>query len=167
MRQVRKVRMLACIPALCFGAAFLPVALLPLVQRLPGTSRKLVTLLVGLAFWGFLIAGIAATGRVRQKLYPIRTRLKREGRLPERQRAGLLCFSREKSHLAVYGLFALCLILLLLDAGLHFLPEAAALPVIALSMFLIALHGVIDGENYKTAKALKERLEDGRNDRNQ
>lgn len=145
----------------CFGVSFFSLSFAPLALREEGTAGRLFALILGILFWAFLILGFLAVSRANRCFYAARRSLAAEGKRVRQKFPGILSFSREPSHLALYGLILCGLALLLADAFRVIQFGNWMFPIISVTLFAIALHSVVDGRNYKTLQLLQERREDG------
>jgi membrane protease YdiL (CAAX protease family) len=158
MKKYKEYYCAVFIPLLYFGIAFFPIGLIPFAADTSGKTEKILSYIIAFVFWVFLVMGIIAVAGTKQKLYPIRRSLERRGVKLRQDRAGIFTFSSEKPNLAVYTICTLGAVLIVLDIIFNFIPSKLMFPIISITAFSIALHGVIDGRNYKTIRCLERDL---------
>ena len=155
----RKYARAVFLPLLFYGISFLSLALIPFVNRIPLQGRRAAQIALALVFWGFLAGGVYFTVRMKSALAPLRRSMEAKGKKLPRTRPGLFCFSSEPKHLAVYGVAVIGLILLAADLLGAPLPDALIFPVLAVTLFCVALHGVIDGNSFRILRLYDRYLE--------
>ena len=146
---------------ICFGVSFFSLSLVPLAFRTQGEAGKILGIVIGAVFWLFLIFGFLSISGANRTMIPVRRKLAAEGKRIRQRYPGVLSFSRKPEHLAIYGVILCGLILLLADAVHAVSFGDWMFPILSGTLFSTALHGVVDGRNYKTLQLLQERREDG------
>lgn len=147
-------------PILFFGIAIAALGLIPFISNIPGTLGTVISYAAAALFWGFLIAGITSISSSRRKLYPVRKRLSCYGMNHHKGKPGIISFSAETKHLAVYAVCIVGLLLCIADIVFDILPMWLLSLSICASLLAFVAHCVVDGNNYITLKLLERILEE-------
>lgn len=154
--MVKKFDRLFLIMAAAFAVSAGVLAFIPLIELMPERLGNVASIIVGTLFWIGLICGVGLTVKlsfmrksVEEKIPAIKSRMKRI--LP-----GVISFDRRPEHLAVYGIFAVSFILIIVDAIFGGITRYLMFPVVTVAYLSFVAHCVIDGKNFKVYRVLKK-----------
>lgn len=143
-----------------FAVSSVSIACIPLTDNFSERISTIVAYVIGALFWIGLISGILLSGYTKSVLYRPRKFFQSHHMLHRQRYSGILSFDLTVPKIALYAVCALGLILIICDFILRFIPGIVMFPIIAITIFAIELHGIVDGINYKTYKLLKEGIKD-------
>ncbi len=154
--MVKKFDRLFLIMVVSFATSAGVLAFIPLIDLLPDKLGKILSIVIGALFWIGLICAIVMNVRlssmrrnVEEKIPAIKSRMKR--RLP-----GVIAFEKSLDHLAIYGIFAISFILIIVDTIFGCMTRYLMFPVVTLAYLSFVAHCVIDGKNFKVYRVLKK-----------
>lgn len=140
-----------------FGVACVSICVLSLFPLLSMRAQNIISYGVAIIFWIGMIAGCICLIR----LELLRKELKGNKKKRRWRPPGIVAFSVDKPHMALYGGIFLGLTLIVSDLVEHWISSYIMYPIIAATLFLFIIHCIIDGKNYRTYKFLKEGANDG------
>lgn len=152
-----KPRLLA--ELICFGISALAICAVPLTNG----SKSADTVIVAVLFWVSLAAGIVCARLAAVMAAHIQRKLHSSDRAKRRELPGIISFSGQKGHIAIYAVFAVGLVVVTADLILgQTLPKLFVSFMIALTYYFFVLHCVLDGKCYKVYITAKEVLDNGK-----
>lgn len=143
-----------------FAVSSVSIACIPLTENFPEEISTVAAYVIGALFWIGLISGIVLSGYTKSALSKPRKYFQSHHTLPRQRHSGMLSFDFTVHKIILYVVCALGLILFLCDFIFRLFPEIVMFPIIAITIFAIEFHGIVDGINYKTYKLLKEGIKD-------
>lgn len=143
-----------------FAVSSLSIAFIPLTEHLPKKTSTIISYVIGALFWIGLITGIVLSTYLKSALYRPRKYFQSYHVLYRQRCFGILSFELTLPKIALYAVCVMGLIIILCDFIFRFVPGIGMFPIIAITIYAIEVHGIVDGINYKTYKLLKEGVED-------
>ena len=157
--DIRPYRRTVLRPLVFFGVSCFSILLIPLAARASGTASAVLGMILSGVFWGFMILGFTAVARTERELYPLRKKLRAKGLRVKQKMPGLFTLNFDRPRSLLYLGILIGLVLSISDILLDYIPETMMLLILSLTMFALAVHGVIDGRNYKTVLLFASSLE--------
>ena len=155
--MVKKFDRAFLIMAACYAVSAVVLAFIPILDLLPKAVGNVASIAIGAIFWIGLIGGIVMTVKlssmrksVEEKIPAIKSRM-------QKKFPGVINFDLNKiEHLVVYGIFAVCITLFIVDMIFSCITKYVMFPVITLMYLSFVAHCVIDGKNFKVYRVLKK-----------
>ena len=138
-----------------FCSAF-SIALIPWIDQLPETAGRIISYIVAAIFWLGLILGIVFTVIMNMNMKMVRGKMYEKGSLKRPKYPGILQFSADPVHIAIYAVMAVGILISILDLIKGFMPSKLMFFILFLTYDAIVLHGIVDGKNYKVYRIMKE-----------
>lgn len=154
--KAKRIRWLYIITLISFLLSALSIVLIPIIDIVPETQKKVCTICIAAVFWGGLIAGIVFTVLTCLKIKPIRRGLCRKGRLKPIKAPGVVRFGKEPFRIVLYAVMIICIAAAATDLFFHWLPPVGLFIILALAYIAFAAHCIIDGKNFNTYQFIKE-----------
>lgn len=133
----------------------LSLSLIPLSNGFEEGESHVLAYIIGVVFWlGFLIM-LLSSHITKKKLARYREKLIANERM-QKQRVGIISFSKSWKMWILYGLVLIGIVLLLTDIVIGWLPEWVTLPLLSLTLAAFEIHCILDGKNFKTYQIIKE-----------
>lgn len=154
-KQANKSRIFLMMTVVSYAVSCFSLSFIPLIDS-QGESiqRRAGNIIAGL-FWAGLAAGIAldllANREIRRNSNRDKKELLGQHRLP-----GIFTFSRDSKHLVIYGILLVGISVMVSDMIWGWVAGYIIFPVISLTLFLFAVHCIIDGKYYKSYVSMKE-----------
>lgn len=136
-----------------FCSAF-SLSFIPWLNKLPENSQHTLANVIAAVFWLGLILGIVFTFVMNSKMRKARAKAYSAKKTKRQKHPGIFSFSSQPLHLAVYVGIGAGILISVADLIRTFVPTRIMFIVISATYFLIVVHAVIDGKNFKICKIL-------------
>ena len=137
------------------------LGLIPFVQVLPDKLESITNYIVAALFYLGLIVGFFAIKNAKSRMYRWRRRLMAERKFQKQRFPGIITFSADIKHIVLYAVCVLGILVMVSDMIFHYISEYIMFPILSIVFFTFTLHCIVDGENYKLFKAIKEGMDKG------
>lgn len=139
----------------------LSLGLIPFVQFLPDKLESITNYIVAAFFYLGLIVGFFAIRNAKIRMYRWRRRLMAERQFKKQRFPGIITFSTDIMYILLYAICVLGILVMVSDMFFHHISEYIMFPILSVVLFAFTLHCIVDGENYKLFKAIKEGMDKG------
>jgi Arc/MetJ-type ribon-helix-helix transcriptional regulator len=95
------------------------------------------------------------------RMYRWRRNLMAEGKYEKQRFPGIITFSADINHMILYVVCVLGILVMISDVIFHYISEYIMFPILSIIFLAFAIHCIVDGENYKLFKAIKEGMDKG------
>lgn len=160
-RTIETIRLPFVVGFSSFIVSSVSLGLIPFVQFLPDKLEGITNYIVAALFYLGLIVGFFAVRNARGRMYRWRRRLMAERQFKKQRFPGIITFSTDIKHIVLYAICALGILVMVSDMFLHYISEYIMFPILSVVLFTFTLHCIVDGENYKLFKAIKEGMDKG------
>jgi len=154
-KQDNKSKVLLLITVILFAVSFFSLSLIPFTDGLEEETQRMVSNIIAVLFYLGLIAGVVfdilANRQIRNSSKKTAKEILEKQKLP-----GVISFSTDKKNLILYGVLAIGIVIMISDIILNWVESYIMFPIISLTLFLFAVHCIIDGKNYKIYVKTKE-----------
>ena len=137
-----------------FCSAF-SLSIIPWLKWLPESGQQVLAYVIASVFWLGMILGFVFTGIMNSKMRRARAKVYSAKKFKRQRLPGILTFSSEPARLAIYFGIGAGLILSVADLMKTFIPTRIMFFIISVTYFLIVLHAVVDGKNYRIYKIIE------------
>ncbi|MCR5460143.1 MAG: hypothetical protein K6F51_09625 [Acetatifactor sp.] len=137
-----------------FCSAF-SLSFIPWINRFPENVETNLGYCIASIFWLGLILGLIMVGVMNGKMRRARAKVYSSKKMKRPTRPGMFTFSKEPWKLVIYFIIGTGIILSIADLIKTFIPTKIMFPIISVTYFAIALHGMVDGKNFKVYQKLK------------
>ncbi len=140
---------------ICYGISALAVFLANFVDIANDKQNSVLIIALGVLFWLGLIVGwfiYRSTSRIKVQA---RTMFM-SGKYKPQKYCGIITFRKKLTHIALYTVIAVGIVLVFCEIILGFIPNEYLLFIIAVTYYAVLLHCVIDGENYNKYLFIKD-----------
>lgn len=141
-----------------FSLSFVPV-----VDRLEQTAGNVTKIIIGILFWLGFIVGLILTIVGKKIFVQDKRRLVSSGKYKRQRLPGMFYMRKNILSFIVYAMFFIGLIFIVSDVLFNYIPQYIMFPIISIVLFSFILHCVIDGENFKIYKKIKDGTDNGDN----
>ena len=147
-KQMNKSKTFLLITVILFAVSFFSLSLIPLTESFDEDKQRLISNIIAVMFYLGLIGGIVFDCLANRQIRSCNKKTAKE--ILEKQKLpGAITFSTDKKNLIVYAVLIIGIILMVSDIFLNWVATYIMFPVISLTLFLFAVHCIIDGKNYK------------------
>ena len=144
-----------------FIVSSVSLGVIPFVQFLPDRLEKITNYIVAALFYLGLIIGGFAIKNAKIRMYRWRRRLIAERQFKKQRFPGIITFSADIKHIALYVICVLGILVMVSDMIFHYISEYIMFPILSVVLFSFIMHCIVDGENYKLFKVIKEGMDKG------
>lgn len=157
---LRRAGMTIIITFVAAAVACLSLSLIPLFAQVDNGRINIASYIIASLFWGGFLISFIASCFTKKTLCKYQEHLISKGYVIERQRIGIVSFSRDHRMYIVYGTTIIGVLLMVSDIIVQYAPEAVMFPIVSITLLSFATHCIIDGKNYKAYKKIKEIIND-------
>lgn len=160
-RTIEMIKQPFLVGFISFIVSSVSLGIIPFVQFLPDKLEKITNYIVAALFYLGLIIGGFAIKNAKNRMYRWRRRLMAERQFKKQRLPGIITFSTDIKHIVLYAICVLGILVMVSDMFFHYISEYMMFPILSVVLFTFALHCIVDGENYKLFKAIKEGMDKG------
>lgn len=160
-RTIEMIKQPFLVGFISFIVSSVSLGIIPFVQFLPDKLEKITNYIVAALFYLGLIIGGFAIKNAKNRMYRWRRRLMAERQIKKQRLPGIITFSTDIKHIVLYTICVLGILVMVSDMFFHYISEYIMFPILSVVLFTFALHCIVDGENYKLFKAIKEGMDKG------
>lgn len=156
MKRNFKYKLPILATVICFFVSFFSLDFILLLNSLDEKTQKVVGYIIAAVFWLFLAAGIACVIWTKSSYILIRKKVTDLGLYKMQKYPGIITFSKDIPNIVIYVITGLGIVLSISDMIFNWISQYLMFPIISITLFLFVLHCIIDGENFKIYKIIKE-----------
>lgn len=160
-RTIKTIKLPFLVSLTSFIVSSASLGVIPFVQFIPDRLEKITNYIVAALFYLGLIVGGFAIKNAKNRMYRWRRRLISERQFKKQRFPGIITFSTDIKHIVLYVICVLGILVMVSDMIFHYISEYVMFPILSVVLFTFALHCIVDGENYKLFKAIKEGMDKG------
>lgn len=154
-KQADKSKIFLQITVVLYAVSFFSLSIIPFMDSLEEATQRIVSNIIAAMFYLGLIAGIVFDLLANREI--LRNSKGTARALLDRQKSpGIITFSADRKHLIIYGVLAIGIVIMVSDIIFSWVAGYIMFPIISLTLFLFAVHCIIDGKNYKIYMNMKK-----------
>ncbi len=161
VREIKRYRLYFVSVILSFFISSFSLSFVPIVDNLEQTAGNVTKIIIGILFWLGFVVGLILTIVGKKIFVEDKRRLISSGKYKRQRLPGMFCLRRNILSFIVYVIFFIGLIFIISDVLFSYIPQYIMFPIISIVLFSFILHCVIDGENFKIYKNIKDGTDNG------
>ncbi|MBQ6824654.1 MAG: hypothetical protein IJP27_08360 [Clostridia bacterium] len=157
-KSIQTIRLPFLVSFLGFVVSSVSLGIIPVIQLLPDKTESILNYIVAALFYLGLIVGGLAIKFAKEQMHRIRRRLLAEKQFEKQRFPGIITFSADRNHIILYAVCGAGILVAISDLVFHYISEFIMFPILSVILFAFTMHCIVDGENYKLFKKVKEGL---------
>lgn len=160
-RTIETIKMPFVVGFSSFIVSSVSLGLIPFVHFLPDKIESIINYMIAALFYLGLIVGFFAIRNAKGRMYRWRRSLITKKQFHKQRFPGIISFSADIKHIVLYVVCVLGILVMISDMIFHYVSEYIMFPILSVVLFTFTMHCIVDGENYKLFKAIKEGMDKG------
>lgn len=160
-RTIQAMRLPFRVSFISFIVSSASLGVIPFVQFLPDKLQNITNYIIAVLFYLGIIVGALAMKKAKVRMYRWRRNLMAERKYEKQRFPGIITFSTDIKHMVLYAVCVLGILVMISDVIFHYISEYIMFPILSIIFFAFTIHCIVDGENYKLFKAIKEGMDKG------
>lgn len=160
-RTIQAMRLPFRVSFISFIVSSASLGVIAFVQFLPDKLQNITNYIIAVLFYLGIIVGALAMKKAKARMYRWRRNLMAERKYEKQRFPGIITFSTDIKHMILYAVCVLGILVMISDVIFHYISEYIMFPILSIIFFAFTIHCIVDGENYKLFKAIKEGMDKG------
>ena len=161
-KTIESIRTPFVVGFVSFVVSCVALGVVPLIQFLPDKIENVVNCVVAAFFYlGLIVGAFAIKNAEGSVMYRWRRCLMEKEEFTKQRFPGIISFSSDIWHIVLYAVCVAGILVMVSDIIFHYISEYVMFPILSVVLFTFTVHCIVDGENYKLFKAIKEGMDKG------